>query len=213
MPRPLTARVTPDGATSFEATIANLTPSSLFLRAPGALQFRQSVTMELGALTLYGEVAFVCHEPPGAVVVFRPSPDDLHTLEDHMEDIPVVEGGEPWTPLSDEDPTNPAGKALVSHPEPTAEITGRFPPNVSTDVDSKLATVLVQPSLRDPTTAGATVNDPTDVPTVDGPAEAGTFTDQPAGLRIEDASNVGQSATFDKEITDHPLRTKDDTDD
>ncbi|MEO1336288.1 MAG: hypothetical protein AAFV29_11625, partial [Myxococcota bacterium] len=108
----MTARVMPDGAPSFDATIANLTHSSLFLRAARALRFRQSVTIELGALTLYGEVAFVCHEPPGAVVVFRASADVLHTLEDHMEEVPVVEGGEPWTSLSDEEPTNPAGKSV-----------------------------------------------------------------------------------------------------
>lgn len=169
MAQPLTARVKPDGATDFEANVTNLTPSSLFLRAPGGLRFRQSVGIELGEVALYGEVAFVCHEPPGAVVVFRASADDLHTLEEHMDEVPVLEGGEPWTPLSDEDPTNPASK-IVASDDPaaaTADRSVRVPPDAATDVDAKLATVLVRPSDRTPTQGDATPASPEATP---GPA-------------------------------------------
>ncbi|MEM7675933.1 MAG: hypothetical protein AAF449_08015 [Myxococcota bacterium] len=154
MTQPLTARVMPDGAPSFEATIANLTPSSLFLRAARALRFRQSVTIELGALTLYGEVAFVCHEPPGVVVVFRASADVLHTLEDHMEEVPVVEGGELWTPLSDEEPTNPAVKSVEANA--VAQFNNS---RISTDVDNKVATIVARPSDRHITQGGVRLSE------------------------------------------------------
>ncbi len=209
MPQPLTARVTPDGATSFEATITNLTPSSLFLRAPCDLRFRQSVALELGAVTLYGEVAFVCHEPPGAVVVFRATAEDLHTLEDHMDEAPVVEGGEPWTPLSDEDPTNPAAKVLAS---PTSLPAERSP--AGGELGARMATVVAPPaSLRSRTDQAMVVDDPTDPPTVDGVNAPRTFSDleesQEATL-LDEASNFGPRSSLDQEITGHPAGTKDD---
>ncbi len=213
MPQPLTARVTPDGATSFDATITNLTPSSLFLRAPCDLRFRQSVTMELGALTLYGEVSFVCHEPPGAVVVFRASAEDLHTLEDHMDETPVVEGGEPWTPLSDEDPTNPAGKAMAF--DGSAVITApidRRVPAVSTDVDAKLATVIARPSDRAPT-HGAAASDPNEVPTVDEGVDLALYGETYEATILEDASSISRQVSFDTDPTENPLGPKDDADD
>lgn len=197
MPQPLTARVTPDGATSFEATITNLTPSSLFLRAASDLRFRQSVTMELGTLTLYGEVAFVCHEPPGALVVFRATVEDLHTLEDHMEEVAVVEGGEPWTPLSDEDPTNPAEKIPS-----LASIRRRAPPNASTDVDGNLSGAVVQPGPRVPT-LGPSLVDPTDVPTVDAVADAATFTEAQESTVLEESTEHGVAQP--RTVFDEPL--------
>ena len=195
MPQPLSARVTPDGATSFEATITNLTPSSLFLRAPSVLRFRQSVSMELGAVTLYGEVAFVCHEPPGAVVVFRATADDLHTLEDHMDEVPVVEGGEPWTSLPDEEPTNPAAKVL-STPRQTAEL--RVPADASTDAEGRLATVLAQTSLRSPTEEGRPPVDPIDPPTVDGEPTPRAGSDVQDVTILDDASKFGPSSSGPK---------------
>ncbi len=201
MLQPLTARVTPDGAMSFDATIANLTPSSLFLRAPGKMRFRQSVSIELGELTLYGEVAFVCHEPPGAVVVFRASAEDLHTLEDHMEEVVVVEGGETWTALSDEDPTNPAGRILdptVFAPRATAHLHTRA--SAAADAETKLATVLAPVSQYAPT-EGERAGDPNDVPTVDGirPDEDAEM------LASEDLEGDSKSeVASDSSETDHP---------
>ncbi len=214
MQQPLTARVTPDGSTGFEATITNLTPSSLFLLAPCDLRFRQSVAVQLGALTLYGEVAFVCHEPPGVVVVYRASVEDLHTLEDHMDDTPMVEGGAPWSSLSDEEPTNPAGKGLPDF-GPTAEIHHRAPPGATTEIDSKLATVVVRPSLRAPTTdRGISLADRVDeAPTVDGETAPRMFPEARVGTVLDDASNFGRSSAFDREITDHSRESKDDADD
>ena len=213
MPQPLTARVTPDGSTSFEATITNLTPSSLFLLASCDLRFRQSVAVELGSLTVYGEVAFVCHEPPGAVVVYRASVEDLHTLEDHMDDGFVVEGGVPWTSLADEEPTNPAGKALPSFDDDTPNAAVRMPPSSTTEVDSKIATVVVRPSSRAPTNDGGprfgAADDRGDrvgvdeAPTVDGEAAPGVFAEARAGTVLDDASKLGRSPTPDREITDH----------
>ena len=208
MPQPLTARVTPDGATSFEATITNLTPSSLFLRAPCDLSFRQSVALELGAVTLYGEVAFVCHEPPGAVVVFRATAEDLHTLEDHMDEAPVVEGGEPWTPLSDEDPTNPAAKVLAS-PTNLPES-----PRGASELGARMATVVSPPaSLRSRTDQAMVAEDPTDPPTVDGVTASSPLADaeesQDATL-LEDASKFSPRSSLDQEITGPAAGTKDD---
>lgn len=135
-----TARVIPEGGSEFEAGVTNLRPSSLFLRGAGALCFGDAVTVELAGLSLYGEVAIRARQPDGALVVFSASAEVVRQIEELMDEVEVIELGEPWsapTPssmLSDEDPTTTESLqvpaiaadtqeiAQFASAEPTAEI-------------------------------------------------------------------------------------------
>jgi len=88
----LTAHVVAEGGLEFTAEVANLAPSSLFLRTARSLEFKQAVTVSFGDVTVHGEVAFVSGEPQGAVVVFRATPQAVALIEDRMEGIEVVSG-------------------------------------------------------------------------------------------------------------------------
>lgn len=56
--------------TSFRATLANLTGSSVFVKGETALAFRSLVVLRFEGVTLPGEVALVSRDPLGFVVAF-----------------------------------------------------------------------------------------------------------------------------------------------
>ena len=97
----LRAHVIPENGEAFDAPVANLAPSSLYLVTDAPLTFKQALTLKLGEISLYGEVAFACTDPAGVVVVFRPSAEALVALEDFMDALPVVVGGSAGTSLED----------------------------------------------------------------------------------------------------------------
>jgi hypothetical protein len=93
MPSTLSAHAFPEHGPDFIATVTNLGPSSLFLRTPRPLVFREAVTVRFGEVAVHGEVAFSCRSPAGAVVTFRPSDEALRFVEDHMDELEVLVGG------------------------------------------------------------------------------------------------------------------------
>lgn len=95
MPDTLTAQVIPEKGAEFEATVSNLATSSLFVISREKLSFREAVTVKFERVAVHGEVAFLCREPPGAVIVFRPSPEAIDFIENEMDEILIVEGGGP----------------------------------------------------------------------------------------------------------------------
>lgn len=97
----LSARVVPEDGDAFDAPVSNLTPTSLFVLTEAPLSFRQALTLKVGELSLHGEVAFTCVQPPGAVVSFRTTVEALQELEDFMETLPVLVGGSEGTSLDD----------------------------------------------------------------------------------------------------------------
>ncbi len=154
----LIARVVPEDGDAFDAPVANLTPSSLFVLTESKLAFRQALTLKLGEISLHGEVVFVCVEPPGAVITYRATVEALQELEDFMETLPTVVGGTSGTSLEDfratsdeeldalpggdpEGPTNTEGEPVeVEDEEPESEDEVRqafkrskFPPNLATE--------------------------------------------------------------------------------
>lgn len=154
----LNARVVPEDGDAFDAPVANLTPSSLFVLTESTLTFRQALTLKIGEISLHGEVVFVCVEPPGAVITYRATADALQELEDFMETLPALVGGTSGTSLEDfqstsdealdalpggdpEGPTNTEGEPVeVEDEEPESEDEVRqafkrskFPPNLATE--------------------------------------------------------------------------------
>lgn len=109
----LKARVIPESGSELDgARLYNLRPSSVFVAGAQGLGFSSAVTLELGTLSLYGEVALVSHDPVGALVVFSASAEVVHEIEELMDEVQVIEVGRPsaeWeaaTPVGeDEDPT------------------------------------------------------------------------------------------------------------
>ncbi|MCA9555495.1 MAG: hypothetical protein KC933_36035 [Myxococcales bacterium] len=159
----LRAHVIPENGEAFDAMVANLAPSSLYLVTDAPLTFKQALTLQLGEISLHGEVAFACTEPAGVVVVFRASAEALVALEDFMDALPVVVGGSQGTSLEDfqamtdaeidaipegdpEGPTNTEGEPVDVEDEElddpakdaAAEVRqayrrSNFPPNLATE--------------------------------------------------------------------------------
>lgn len=156
----LSARVLPEDGDAFDAPVANLSPTSLFVLTEAPLTFRQALTLKIGELSLHGEVAFTCVTPPGAVVTFRTTAEALQELEDFMETLPVLVGGSPGTTLEDlqqmsdaeldseshgdpDAPTNTEGEPIEVEDEDEGEPAAaevrqafrrsKFPPNMSTE--------------------------------------------------------------------------------
>jgi hypothetical protein len=159
----LRAHVIPENGEAFDAMVANLAPSSLYLVTDAPLTFKQALTLQLGEISLHGEVAFACTEPAGVVVVFRASAEALVALEDFMDTLPVVVGGSQGTSLEDfqamsdaeidaipegdpEGPTNTEGEPVDVEDEEmddpgkdaAAEVRqayqrSNFPPNLATE--------------------------------------------------------------------------------
>lgn len=120
------ASVVPEHGSEFSAELANLGPQSVFVKAASGLEFREAVTLRFSGVTVHGEVAFVCLNPPGAVVVFSATAEATNVIEDLMDDAEVVVGADAPRPqstsqpdgwndttahaeeLDHEDPTNPA---------------------------------------------------------------------------------------------------------
>lgn len=115
----ITASVTAEHGSEFEAELANIGPHSLFVKAASGLEFRESVTLAFNEVSVHGEVAFVCRNPPGAVVVFNASPEATDVIEELMEGAEIVIGADAPAPAppswddhtnvgeDSEDPTNP----------------------------------------------------------------------------------------------------------
>jgi len=101
MPTALSARVVPEDGDAFDAPVANLTPSSLFLLTEAPLSYRQALSVKIGEISLHGEVALCCVEPPGALVSYRATAEALQELEDFMETLPVIVAGSPGVSLED----------------------------------------------------------------------------------------------------------------
>lgn len=122
----LPARALPEHGTEFQAEVANLSTSSLFLVTHQRLSFRQSLTVRMGEISLDAVVAFVSGDPAGAVLAFRPSEEALRAIEELMDDVVVMEGaGDPaasqtWDVdtsgigyTDPDDPTNTEGEPIV----------------------------------------------------------------------------------------------------
>lgn len=121
----LPARVLPEHGTEFQAEVANLSTSSLFLVTHQKLKFRQSLTVRMDEISLDGVVAFISGDPAGAVLAFRPSDEALRGIEELMDEVVILEGaGDPastqtWdvdnaAAYSDpDDPTNTEGEPVI----------------------------------------------------------------------------------------------------
>ena len=83
----LRAHVIPENGEAFDAMVANLAPSSLYLVTDAPLTFKQALTLQLGEISLHGEVAFACTEPAGVVVVFRASAEALERVQADYEEL------------------------------------------------------------------------------------------------------------------------------
>lgn len=90
MPRIVSANVTRADGRTFEAKLANLTTSSLFLITREALNFRERVHVALFGVSVEGEVAFAIAEPRlGGVIVFHAPRAVRDTLARHLDEIEV----------------------------------------------------------------------------------------------------------------------------
>lgn len=118
MPTALSARVVPEDGDAFDAPVANLTPSSLFLLTEAPLSFRQALSLKIGEISLHGEVALCCVEPPGVIVTYRATAEALQELEDFMEALPVVVGGSSGTSLEDFQSTTDAQLDAIPEGDP-----------------------------------------------------------------------------------------------
>lgn len=123
MPTQITANVIAEHGAEFEADLANLGPHFVFVKAASGLEFREAVTLKFNGISVHGEVAFVCRNPAGAVVVFNASPEATNVIEELMDDAEVLIGADAPVPdpppqwddntaigEDSEDPTNPALK-------------------------------------------------------------------------------------------------------
>lgn len=79
------ARVVAPGAT-FSAPYAHVTERSIFVRGRLSLTFGADVELRLLDLTVPATVAFVAKNPPGAVLVFEPTPALLVAREGGYDD-------------------------------------------------------------------------------------------------------------------------------
>lgn len=70
------AEIIREDGTVVSAEIANLTRSSVFVKADSAPPFRSRVRLRLEGMELVGETALVCGEPRGFVVAFE-APSEL----------------------------------------------------------------------------------------------------------------------------------------
>ncbi|MEQ9502989.1 MAG: hypothetical protein RIT81_39330 [Deltaproteobacteria bacterium] len=126
MPTKITAHVIAEHGAEFDADLTNMGPHFAFVRAASGLEFREAVTLKFNDVSVHGEVAFVCRNPAGAVVVFNASPEATNVIEDLMEDAEVVMGADAPPPEpppqwddntavgeDSEDPTNPALKPVA----------------------------------------------------------------------------------------------------
>jgi hypothetical protein len=86
----LTAVVTTLAGRSFEVPVTNLTSRSLFVRTAQPLTFGDDVILSLFGQTTAAVVAFVAHQPRGAVLVMTPTDKLEAAIEKHQESVEVM---------------------------------------------------------------------------------------------------------------------------
>ena len=87
------AEVVTETGLRFQARVANLATTGLFLRSSVPLHFRQRLTLRLFGVSVRGEVLFLSDAPQGAVIGLRTNPSALAMLEAHRESVEVIEPG------------------------------------------------------------------------------------------------------------------------
>jgi hypothetical protein len=91
MPKILTAHIEVDDGSDFIADIANLTPTSIFVKTSRALAFREIVTVTFFSVSIKGEVVFVSRaDPKGLVIVYEPTPELRACVEARIPDVEVL---------------------------------------------------------------------------------------------------------------------------
>ena len=114
------AEIIREDGTVVSAEIANLTRSSVFVKADSAPPFRSRVRLRLEGMELVGETALVCGEPRGFVVAFE-APSELKLSIAALQDQVDVLGDGPWvenTTPSEPPEADITGKNTVVVPEP-----------------------------------------------------------------------------------------------
>lgn len=92
MPGPIVARVQHEDGAILDAEIANLTPSSVFLKTDREMTFRDAVRISFEALSLVGEVAFVSRaDPPGVVIAFEVPDASKPQLEGLLDRVSTLD--------------------------------------------------------------------------------------------------------------------------
>lgn len=116
------AEIIREDGTVVSAEIANLTRSSVFVKADSAPPFRSRVRLRFEGMELVGETALVCGEPRGFVVAFE-APSELKLSIAALQDQVDVLGDGPWvenTTPSEPPDADITGKNTVVVPEPPA---------------------------------------------------------------------------------------------
>jgi hypothetical protein len=86
----LSAHVVLESGDGFTGRIANLTPSSVFIRTHRQVRFRERVTVSLFSVTVVGEVVHASTDPPGIVIAFDAPDPTLKMIEERMDKVSCI---------------------------------------------------------------------------------------------------------------------------
>jgi hypothetical protein len=96
MVKTVNARIRRSHGAPIFADIANLSPSTVFLKTDAPLQLRESVELAFLGLSTVGEVVYVANTPPaGVVVVFEVHGADREMLREIAADIETLSASAP----------------------------------------------------------------------------------------------------------------------